>query len=210
MHRMNVREKTVLKKMEMGLKKVLCLLRRYAGQIGYYTCVALVLTAVAVAAERYRNGKDVAEALVLPAVELTTPAPDRNTCIFEVPDKMTVLKAYTDLPEWNEIYGQWETHAAVDWLSVQDEVSSLSEGIVRTVGKSGVYGGFVEVESGEYLLRYASITPDADVLPGVHLKKGDRLGKADTSMPSEAHMGTHLHLELYRKGMIVNFLDECE
>lgn len=208
MHRINVNGKMVLGKMERNLKSVMSLLGKHAGQIGYYACVALVLTAVAVAAERYRGGGDAADALVLPAVELATPAPKEEEAVFQAAEEMTMLRQYSDQPEWNSVHAQWETHVAVDYTCPDGLVSSLSDGVVKTVGKSGVYGGFLEVETGEYLVRYASIAPDEELLPGEAVKKGDRLGMTDDSMPGEAHMGAHLHLELCQNGSCLDFAKE--
>jgi len=188
-------------------KIVIGFFRKYAGQIAYYACVALVLTAVAVAAERFRNGDPVEERLVLPAVELTEPA-SHQELLLEKPAGMSILRQYADKPEWNDKLCHWETHAATDYRCADGNVRSLSEGIVKTVGKSGAYGGFIEVESDGFLIRYASVMPLEGLEPGDKIEKGEMLGVVDDSMPAEAHMGAHLHLELIRDGDYLDFEQE--
>lgn len=184
-------------------------LRKYAGQIGYYACVALVLAAVALAAERFRNGAEVPQPLVLPAVELTEPASEKREALFEVPTSMEVVGDYASQPEWNSIHRQWETHAAVDFMGKDENVYSFSEGIVKTVGESGLYGGFVEIETEDYLLRYCSVEPAEGIVPGKPVKKGTEIGNTDDSMPGEGYMGSHLHFELWKNDNACNIIEEC-
>lgn len=207
MHRMI--DKCNLMKMGNVLMNMKAVLRKYAGQIGYYACVALVLAAVALAAERFRNGDEAAQALVLPAVELAEPVPEEKEALFEVPDPMEVMGVYSSQPEWNSIHRQWETHAAVDFVSEDERVYSFSEGVVRTVGKSGLYGGFVEVETEDYLLRYCSVEPEEGIIPGKLVKKGVEIGSTDNSMPGEGYMGSHLHFELWKNDNACNIMEEC-
>lgn len=192
-----------------GLKAFAAYLRNHAGQIGYYACVALVLTAVGMAAERYRGGGEMEETLILPAVELATPAPREAEPALELPEGMKLLRGYAAQPEWNDALCHWETHMAADYGCAGASVRSVSDGRIITVGKSGMYGGFVEVETDEFLIRYASMNPSEELEPGESIGKGDVLGSANDSMPGEAHMGAHLHLELIRDGSHLDFAVEC-
>ena len=188
-------------------------LQLHGKEIAYYGGVALALTAIAFAAERYRGGQLPAPAAsALPAVELTTASSEaaEQEIIFHLPEGAEVLRAYAAKPQWNAALGLWESHEAVDYRLSDDTVTSLSAGTVRTVGKSGVYGGFVEVECGEYLLRYASIAPCSNLMPGDVLKIGDTIGSADTSLPAESALGAHLHLELICEDAYADFLEICE
>ena len=192
--------------LEMG-RKWMTTVRAYGGQIVYYGGVALALTAIAFAAEQYR-AKPTADSVepVLPAVELTAPAEaEVEEEALRAPDGAELLRAYSKMPEWNAALRLWESHEAMDYRLEDDAVVSLSAGVVRTVGRSGVYGGFVEVESGEYLLRYASIAPREGLAPGDALSLGDPIGTADASMPGEADSGAHLHLELLAGATLADF-----
>ena len=193
-------------------KKLREALRLHGKEVLFYCGVALALTTIAFAAERYRVEQP-AEAVqpVLPAIELTTlNEPEEPEAALLTPPEGVILRAYAERPGWNGVLRLWENHTAVDYQLENNTVASLSAGIVRTVGKSGVYGGFVEVESGEYLLRYASIAPREDLAPGDVLKPGDSIGTADMSMPGEAALGAHLHLELFRGETCEDFAAACE
>lgn len=187
-------------------KKLAALVRAHMGKIAYYACVALVLSAIAYAAEQYRVDRtSEADALMLPAVEQEAAAPLEAQPALILPEGAEKLRAYGRIPEWNAELGLWEAHEAVDYRYPEENVQSLSAGIVCTVGKSGVYGGFVEVEAGEYLLRYASISVDPAIEPGAEIGLGEHIGRVDASMPGEVQMGPHLHLELYLAGKAVDF-----
>jgi len=202
-----IMDKRNLMKLGNVLMKLKRMLKQHAGQIGYYACVVLVLAAVAMAAERLRSGKEPVEALILPAVELAEPVREEADAMFELPEGMEAVAVYASQPEWSSAHRQWETHAAVDFVCEDDAVRSFSEGIVRTVGRSGVYGGFIEVETGEYMLRYCSVTPEDEIVPGKKLKKGETVGKTNDSMSGESHAGPHLHLELWENAVSRNIME---
>ena len=188
-----------------GLRRFPPLLKRNAGRIAYYALVVIALCAIARAAESYRSGSD-GDALVLPAadamdvLQVEEPAPQ-----VLLPEAWKLLRGYSEEPQWRPGLGLWETHPAVDFACTGGIVC-LREGTVRTVGASGVYGGFVEVERDGMLRRYASIEPADGLEPGLVLNVGDAIGKADASMPSEADAGAHLHLELYLDGQTADFV----
>lgn len=182
------------------------LLRGRGGQIAYYAAVALALAAIAAAAERYRDGRGgQAEAPALPAVEFSQPQQDVEAAAPRAPEGATCLRGYSDCPEWSSALGLWEDHRATDYRLNGDAVACLCSGVVRTVGVSGTYGGFVEVESGELLLRYASVAPREGLKPGDKLRVGEALGRADASLPGEASLGAHLHLEAILNGESADF-----
>ena len=110
------------------------------------------------------------------------------------------------MPTWNAGLGFWESHEAVDYQMKDDAVVSLTSGVVCAVGRNGIWGGFVEVTCGDAVLRYASIAPRSDLSLGDALLPGDVIGQADTSMPGEAELGAHLHLELQRDGVAEDFV----
>lgn len=189
-----------------GTRRIIDIIRKNGGRIAYYALVAVALCAIARAAEIYRADNAAEDALVLPAVdaldvlEVEDPAPD-----VLLPEDWRLLRGYSDEPQWRSELGMWETHPAVDYACAG--VLCLQDGIVRTVGESGVYGGFVEVESDGALMRYASIEPAEGIEPGAALEMGDLIGTADASMPGEADAGAHLHLELYLDGGAADFAE---
>lgn len=180
------------------------MIKKYRGRIAYYTAVALVLTAIAFAAEAYRSG-DAGE-LTLPAREIA-PVLRQSGPAHEIlrSENMEVLRSYTEGLQWNRELGHWEGHAAVDYRLDGGGVVCLEAGTVQTVGESGIYGGFVELACGNRLYRYASITPDESLRAGERIRAGEAIGMADDSMPGEAYLGAHLHLEVVEDGKAADF-----
>ena len=185
---------------------ILGFVKRNGGRIAYYALVVVALCAIARAAEIYRADNAAEDALVLPAAdamdvfEVEEAAPE-----ILLPEAWKLLRGFSDEPQWRSELEMWETHPAVDYDCAG--VLCLQNGIVRTVGASGVYGGFVEVESDGALMRYASIEPAEGIEPGAALEMGDLIGTADASMPGEADAGAHLHLELYLDGGAADFAE---
>ena len=187
-------------------------MKRNGGRIAYYALVAVALCAIARAAEIYRADGGNEDALVLPAADAMDvfDASDEEVAPeILLPEAWELLRGYSNVPQWCAELGMWETHPAVDYACAGG-VLCLREGTVRTVGTSGVYGGFVEVESDGMLMRYASITPAENMQPGMELELGDAIGTADASMAGEADAGAHLHLELYLDGAAADFARYAE
>ena len=180
------------------------LMWKHRGRIFYYGGVALVLTALALAAEGYRHGGE--NALLAPeSQEVTALQKEEETVEILRPEGMTLIRGFSALPEWNSVLRQWENHEAADYLLPDGTVFCLQAGTVRTVGESGIYGGFVEIECGDRLYRYASVEPDTAIHAGRYLETGDLIGLADDSMPGESGQGAHLHLEVHDAGTARDF-----
>lgn len=197
--------------MHKALKKLWMAGKAHGGKVAYYGGIMLVLGAIAVAAEAYRGRFTRTEPLVLPPAEVEISAVQTfQEPVFVLPENLSIMRSYSQLPQWNDALGLWETHTAVDYRCEDGQVCSLTRGIVQTIGTSGVYGGFIEVETQQYLLRYASIAPDEALKAGDSVAPGAVLGVADNSMPGEEHQGAHLHLELEYMGERVNILEHAE
>ena len=186
--------------------KTLVFLRKHWGRIAYYAGIAAALAVVAVAAEQYRadEAQPASPAQAVPATEIEVEAPVQAETGLLKPEGMVLVREYSSNPQWNEALGYWETHGAADYRCEDDEVLSLSDGTVVSVGKSSTYGAYIEVESGDYLLRYASVQPEDGLEPGMPVTAGERLGIADASMPGEGYAGAHLHLEICRERSYVD------
>lgn len=192
-----------------ALRRLFELLKRNGGRIAYYGLVVVALCAIARAAEIYRADSAKEDALVLPAadaMDVLSAAEEVSEPEILLPEEWKLLRGFSDEPQWRSELGLWETHPAVDYDCAGGSVVCLRSGVVRTVGTSGVYGGFVEVESDGALTRYASIEPAENMEPGAMLEMGDPIGTADASMPGEADAGAHLHLELYLEGEAADFV----
>lgn len=193
-----------------SLKKLWPAIRKNAARIAYYGGVALALCAFAFAAQSIRDRREKTQtAPALPAVEMEENAPAESAA-FVLPQAYTILRGYAASPEWNAQLGCWQSHPGADVTSADQTALSICEGVVRSVGKNGIYGGFVEVEAGEFLVRYASVAPAEDLAVGSALSVGDAIGTMDTSMPAEAHFGAHLHLEIQSDGRCLDPLELTE
>jgi len=179
-------------------------LKKHWGRIVYWCGVAAVVTGIAFAAEAYM--RDETE-LTLPAVDVSAMLEElqEDRPAFYRPEDMKLLRGYTALPEWNGELGLWEAHTACDYSFADEAVPCLCTGEVCTIGESGVYGGFVEIDCGELLFRYASIVPDEDLKLGKTVAAGELLGYASDGMPAEYNLGSHLHLEVSEAENMVNF-----
>lgn len=189
-----------------GLRRLLRAVRSHGGEIAYYACIALALTALAFGAERFRRERAAApEPAALPAVDFAGNAAEdavEEDAAPALPEGAEVLRAYSDAPAWSGALGLWESHPAIDCRLPGGEVCCLLPGTVRAVER----GSCVEVDCGDVTLRYASILPRADLAAGDALEAGELIGSASDAMPGEAALGAHLHLELIRGGEPLDFL----
>jgi len=175
-------------------------LKGCAGKIAYYTGVAIVLTAVAYAAECYRKEEAVqTDAFILPAVEEVKKT-NETPPLFQRNEAWNLIRAFNSQTEWNDELLQWQAHAAADYSCRNDIVESISDGKVLFIGRNGQYGNYIEIETEEYLLRYASVLPVEELTEGAKVKAGERIGVADDTMPGETQAGSHVHLEILKSG----------
>lgn len=193
--------------MKNSLDAFWMLLKKNSGRIFYYGGVAIVLAAIAFAAESYLQSEP--EELVAPTAEVSALLERIGKPELLCPEGMQLLRGFSAQPEWNAELRQWESHEAMDYSLKDDEVLCLQDGIVQAVGESGRCGGFVEVECGGRSYVYASLLPDAAILPGMEIKAGDSIGKADNAMPGEQELGAHLHLEIFEDGKATDFESLC-
>lgn len=193
------------KEIQNRISAVSRIIRRNFGKIAYYTGVLAVLCAVAYAAEIYRSNDPVRDGeLILPAVEMETPAQTPEPNPFLLPEGAVCIRGFSAGPEWNGELTQWESHPAVDYTFENGEVPCLRAGRVVSIGESGIHGGFVELDCGDVLMRYASIEPSEEIEANMELKAGDSIGRVSGSMLSEGMLPDHLHLEIRRDGEAVD------
>ena len=185
------------------IAKTAVFIRKHWARVAYYAGIAAALAVVAVAAEQYRAEGVLPEtaAQAVPAVGMEAEQSVQQKIKLLKPEGMVLMRAYSDHPQWNEALGHWETHGAADYRCEGDIVRSVSDGVVTAIGKNGAYGSYIDVESGEYLLRYASVQPEGEIQPGTQVSAGETIGKANASMPGEGYAGAHLHLEIYSNGL---------
>lgn len=176
--------------------------KQYAGQLAYYGAVALVLSVVAWAAQAYRADESI------PAAQTTAAASSETIQqpLFEALPPDAILTPYSSAPSWNHQLKCWQNHTAVDYISADGYIHSLSDGIVQGVGKDGRKGSFIEIRTEDYLLRYASAEAAEGIEAGAEVTKGQRIGTATSNLPAEAHMQAHVHLEVECGGEMLDYL----
>lgn len=179
-------------------------IRRNLGRIAYYAALALVLCAIALAAEQYRSTSADRPQTAAAQGAAATQAPGAEA-VVELPEGAQLLRGFDSQPVWNTALGFWEIHQASDYRLEGNRVACVYAGVVSEVGASGRLGGFVTVDSGWLRIVYASVTPDTDIAPGQQLEAGECFATADASLPAEEGMGAHLHIECQLNGNLSDF-----
>lgn len=188
------------------LLKSVSFIRKNAGQMLYYGGVALVLCAFAFAAQqlRVKRNPDAAEtAMPIAEIDVAETIQAEET-VFLLPETAQIVGGYSALPQWQSELGCWQCHPGMDVSFEDDLARSVAEGRVAAIGENGSYGGFVEVETAEFLLRYASIEPIKDIEVGDELEAGECIGRVNSSMPGETSSGAHMHFEMMKDGAHVD------
>ena len=175
-------------------------LRSNAGRILYYILVTAALAAIAYAAELYRSRP--AEPTPQPSLQASVVQDAPEVALLPLAERLPtdtqLLRGYSDSVQWNSTLLMWQNHPAIDCRS--SAAYALVHGTVSECGTHPVYGGYVRVNSGEFEILYASLLPASAVSEGKQVRAGDFLGTPDASMPSECHMGGHLHIEVLCNG----------
>lgn len=174
----------------------------------YYSVAALVIFALSLSAQRYRelalnpDGKDTDVNTEIAAVNtqwLPTPVPEvnamKNTWIMPVNGE--ICGEYSaDTLTWSESMGQWSLHCAVDIRAAASEaVRAAADGVVTDVYSHSLLGNTVEIDHGEgHVVRYCSLSTTQLMQIGSTVAQGDIIGGVGTCT-AEAELGSHLHLE---------------
>lgn len=188
-------------------KKIGRFARKNRGEIIYYAAVALTLCAFACAAEQMRERRiQTQQSVALPAVEIREqPEIKKEEEIrFELPKGACFMRAYAPHPEWNSENGCWQCHMGVDISFENAQVASITEGRVSAIGENGSSGGYVEIVSGKYRLRYCSVKPHEALRVGDAVAIGEVIASDAKNMPGEAYLGEHAHLEILCKETHIN------
>lgn len=102
----------------------------------------------------------------------------------------------------SETLGVWKTHDGCDILcDVGTEVKSMSEGVVKMIDSSTVWGVCVTVEQSNGLeVRYCGLAKELNVKAGAMVKQGEIIGKTGDTNEAEQLQPPHLHLEVKQNG----------
>lgn len=106
----------------------------------------------------------------------------------------------------SETLGVWKTHDGCDILcNAGTEVKSMSEGVVKMIDSSTVWGVCVTVEQSNGLeVRYCGLAKELNVKAGAMVKQGEIIGKTGDTNEAEQLQPPHLHLEVKQNGAWVD------
>lgn len=106
----------------------------------------------------------------------------------------------------SETLGVWKTHDGCDILcEVGTDVKSMSEGVVKMIDSSTIWGVCVTVEQTNGLeVRYCGLAKELNVKAGTMVKQGEIIGKTGDTNEAEMLQPPHLHLEVKQNG---NYID---
>lgn len=102
----------------------------------------------------------------------------------------------------SETLGVWKTHDGCDILcELGTDVKSMSEGVVKIIDNSSVYGVCVTVEQSNGLtVEYCGLAKELNVKAGAVVKQGEIIGKTGDTNLAESLEQPHLHLAVKQNG----------
>ena len=132
-----------------------------------------------------------------PANPDTPDVPTVTVVVFDMPvANGTVIKNYVDAGVvYNETLNLYTGHKAIDFTAEEGaSVVACYDGVVESVIESKLDGVTVTIDHGNGLKsHYNSIEVDENIVQGVTVKKGDKLGEISINNRTEYKDGAHLH-----------------
>lgn len=136
-----------------------------------------------------------------PAEEVNKPVAPENGNIMPVNGEISHPFSNGELVK-SETLGVWKTHDGCDILcELGTDVKSMSEGVVKMIDNSTVWGVCVTVEQTNGLeVRYCGLAKELNVKAGAMVKQGEIIGKTGDTNEAEMLQKPHLHLEVKQNG----------
>ena len=111
-----------------------------------------------------------------------------------------VIREYSSDLAYNETMKDYRSHNGTDFIaSLGQEVYAVANGKVAAVYSDVLLGNVIEIEHGEYTVRYCGLGATALVRPGDVVSAGTAIGSVK-EVPFESGDEPHLHLEVLRDG----------
>ncbi len=157
------------------------------------------------------NGEDIAktETQAEENIEIIAQPPENIKREFITPVNGAIVKPFskTELA-YSRTMDDWRTHLGVDIACPYGtEVIASEAGEVKEIEYNINFGTTVTVETGEYILKYTSLSSDVYVSVGDKLTKGTIIGKTSDSCISEICDEPHFHFEVIKNGEHIDPLD---
>ena len=135
---------------------------------------------------------------ILPEAEET--AAEEPAPIWIRPVNGEILRPFTtDSLLYDETMGDWRTHSGVDYAAENGtRVYAIGDGTVETVTTDALHGTqlTLQLKDGR-IATYRGLAEKVKVREGAAVRTGDVIGTVGAdAVPSEAALGSHLHLEV--------------
>ncbi len=126
--------------------------------------------------------------------------------LFTRPLYGKIIKPFSvEIPLYSKTMDDWRIHEGVDVACVLgSEVYACEDGVVEEVGYNMLFGNFVTLKCGDYLLKYASLSSDISFAKGDNVYKGQVIGTVDSSCVSEICDEPHFHFEVSKNGELID------
>lgn len=103
---------------------------------------------------------------------------------------------------------EWTLHKGVDFkLAENDAIFSVCDGKILDIRYEHELGNVIEIENGEYTIKYACIDVVKGLKVGDSVKQGMQIAVASNDVGFEQDGGLHLHLEIFKNGNQINPFD---
>lgn len=136
-----------------------------------------------------------------------TPLPTSQPTLWQAPlPRLEMIAPFSSKHVHSEWSGVWELHEAVDLAAeAGTPVKAMGSGSITAMGKDGLDGIWVEISHIDgYHSRYAGLSLTAAIREGDIVKAGQTIGFVGTSSIQEEHLGTHLHLQVFKDGQAID------
>ncbi len=124
---------------------------------------------------------------------------------FIVPVSGEIIKGFSVSPIFDETMGDWRSHGGTDYaLAENEEVKAVGNGRISKVLSDPNWGYIVEVDCGEFTVRYCGLLQGSTAKLDSVVSQGDLIGKVGR-IPCESAQETHVHIEVLKDGDRVDF-----
>ena len=143
-----------------------------------------------------------AETATKPQTEELTAETEKE---FVLPVEGKICAAFSgDELVYNKTMGDWRTHNGIDIAAkAGSAVKSGGKGTVKSVYNDGMLGWTVEVENGQYTVRYSGLDQNVLVRQGDKVAQNQPIGTVG-QIPLELADQSHIHLEITQNGNYKN------
>lgn len=141
---------------------------------------------------------------VITTAEATKPSFEKSST-FIPPVSGEIIKGFSISPIFDETMGDWRSHGGTDYAVADgEEVKAAANGIISKVIVDPNWGCVVEMDCGEFTMRYCGLLQGTTAKPDTVVAQGDTIGKAG-SIPCEGSQENHIHVEILRDGDRTDF-----